>query len=91
MGGNRTASSHATATRKVARGSRAAGALNEARQMYFAETGGMGDCPIYDRYQLGEGDSIEGPAIIDVIDSTAVIHPGARATVDRYGSLILRR
>ena len=66
-------------------------ALNEARPVYFAETDGRVDCPIFDRYKLRSGDDIPGPAIIEEVDSTTVIHPDYRATVDEFGNLFLRR
>ena len=34
---------------------------------------------------------LTGPAIIEEIDSTTVIHPGYSAQVDRFGNLILNR
>ncbi|MDA0674927.1 MAG: hydantoinase/oxoprolinase family protein [Proteobacteria bacterium] len=60
------------------------------RKVYFAETGGFVDCPSYDRYKFAAGDIIEGPAIVEEMDSTTVIHPGFRAEVDRYGNLLIR-
>ena len=60
------------------------------RQVYFAEAGGFVNCPSYDRYQLAAGAMIEGPAIIEEMDSTTVLHPGFRADVDRYGNLLIR-
>jgi N-methylhydantoinase A len=60
------------------------------RQVYFAEGGGFVDCPSYNRYRLAAGGLIEGPAIVEEMDSTTVIHPGFRAEVDRYGNLLIR-
>ena len=57
--------------------------------VYFAEAGGFVDCPSYDRYRLPAGGVIEGPAIVEEMDSTTVIHPGFRAEVDRYGNLLI--
>ncbi len=65
------------------------GAVKETRKVYFAESGGLIDCRVYDRYRLGEGDSIEGPAIVEEVDSTTVIHPGTAANVDRFGNLLI--
>ena len=76
--------------RKIMRGVDASSnAVKETRPVYFAETGGRVECPIYDRYQLGSGDEVEGPAIIEEVDSTVVVQPGYRAVVDRYGNLFL--
>ena len=75
---------------KVRRGGVAStDAAKQSRPVYFAEAGGRVDCPIYDRYLLGSADEIEGPAIIEEVDSTTVIHPGYRAVVDDYGNLFL--
>ena len=64
-------------------------AIKQSRPVYFAEASGRVDCPIYDRYKLGSGDEIEGPAIIEEIDSTTVLHPGYQAVVDEFGNLWL--
>ena len=65
-------------------------ARRAVRQVYFAESGGFVDCPSYDRYRLPAGGVIDGPAIVEEIDSTTVIHPGFRAEVDRHGNLLVR-
>ncbi|MCH7739331.1 MAG: hydantoinase/oxoprolinase family protein, partial [Chloroflexi bacterium] len=75
--------------REVGAGSGAGGAVKETRKVYFAESGGLIDCRVYDRYRLGEGDSIAGPAIVEEVDSTTVIHPGTSASVDRFGNLLI--
>ncbi len=59
------------------------------RSVYFAETDGYIDCPVYDRYQLQRGQLLVGPAIVVELDSTAVIHPGYEARVDRFGNLVV--
>ena len=77
---------------KVRRGDDATtNAVKETRPVYFAETGGRLNCPIFDRYQLGSGDEITGPAIIEEVDSTTVIHPDYQADVDEFGNLFLQR
>ena len=60
------------------------------RQVHFAESGGFVDCPSFDRYRFRAGGVIEGPAIVEEMDSTTVIHPGFRGEVDRYGNLLIR-
>jgi len=64
-------------------------AQKATRPVYFAETDGYVDCPIYDRYQLGAGHHLVGPAIVEEIDATTVILPNWRAQVDGYGNLII--
>ena len=61
------------------------------RPVYFAENNGYADCPIFNRYRLGAGNALIGPAIVEEIDSTTVIHPGYKADVDKYGNLILTK
>ena len=60
------------------------------RQAYFAEAGGFVDTPTYDRYRLGGGMTIAGPAIIEERESTIVLRPGMKAFVDRYANVRLR-
>ena len=64
-------------------------AKKASRSVYFSESGGFVECPIYDRYQLSPGHNVEGPAVVEEIDSTTVIHPGYRALVDRFGNLLI--
>ena len=59
------------------------------RPVYFAESGGFVDCPVYDRYSLGAGAEIAGPAIVEEVDSTTTVHPGYQIAVDAYGQIIL--
>lgn len=66
-------------------------AIKSRRQVFFAESGGYVDCPIYDRYRLGAGAIVPGPAIVEEFDSTTVIHPGFQANVDKFGNLLLRK
>jgi N-methylhydantoinase A len=60
------------------------------RDVYFGDGGGWVSTPIYRRSDLGQLDRIEGPAIVEQLDSTTVITPGWIAEPDRVGSLILR-
>ena len=64
-------------------------AKKASRSVYFSESGGFVECPIYDRYQLSPGHNVEGPAVVEEIDSTTVVHPGYRALVDRFGNLLI--
>ena len=64
-------------------------ALKAIRPVYFAESDGYVDCPIYDRYRLAVGHILKGPAIVVEFDSTTIIHPGYQAEVDQFGNLLL--
>jgi N-methylhydantoinase A len=56
------------------------------RQAYFA--GRYLPTPVYDRYGLGLGAIIDGPALIEERESTVVIGPGERVQVDEFGNLV---
>jgi len=57
--------------------------------VYFPEAGGFIDCPVYDRYRLGAGATIAGPAVIEERETTAVLLPEYQGTVDEHGNLII--
>ena len=61
------------------------------REVHFAEAGGYVDCPIYDRYALGAGARLTGPAVVEEFDSTTVVHPGYALGVDGHGNLVIER
>ena len=76
--------------RRVAKASGPASrAIKERRPVYFSEARGMIEVDIYDRDQLLSGDTLAGPAIIEQMDSTTVVPPGARVEVEAYGNLII--
>ena len=62
------------------------GAIKARRKAYFD---GWHDTPIYDRGKLVSGNRLRGPAIIELMDSTTVVHPGQDASVDRFGNIII--
>ena len=49
------------------------------------------DTPLYERLALPVDSAIEGPAILTQPDTTILVEPGFRATVDTLGNLILER
>jgi N-methylhydantoinase A len=59
------------------------------RKAHFAEVGGFVDCAVYDRYALRPGTHIQGPAIVEERESTAVIGPLADALVDAEHNLVM--
>jgi len=58
------------------------------RRVYFD---GWTEAMILDRAGLGAGDTAAGPAVLQEFGSTVPIPPGFRATVDRFGNLLLTR
>jgi N-methylhydantoinase A len=64
-------------------------AVKGHRPAYFGDAGGMVHCPVYDRYALQAGASIAGPALIEERESTCVIGPADRATVDAALNIVI--
>ncbi|WP_433492152.1 hydantoinase/oxoprolinase family protein [Nocardia grenadensis] len=61
----------------------------ESRQVYFGAEYGRIDSPVYDRGRLTAGTHIEGPSIIEQMDSTTVVLPGQQATIDAYANIVI--
>jgi N-methylhydantoinase A/oxoprolinase/acetone carboxylase beta subunit len=59
------------------------------RRVYMPEAGGFIDCPVHDRYALGTGARVRGPAIVEERETTIVLLPGDRARVDEHRNLIV--
>jgi len=64
-------------------------AFKGTRKVYFPETEGFTDCPIYERYLLHAGDRLAGPAVIEERESTIVLIPSSAATVDAQGNVVV--
>jgi N-methylhydantoinase A len=64
-----------------------AGARLSHRSVWF--DGNWLETPVYDRARLPLGATFEGPAILEQMDSTTVIEPGVRGTVDPAGNVVL--
>jgi N-methylhydantoinase A len=60
------------------------------RKVYFGKQHGMLNCQIYRRDLLDPGHRISGPAIVEQLDTTTVIHPEQEAAVDDYRNLIMK-
>jgi len=61
-------------------------AIKGRRRAYFGD--GYVDCAVYDRYALGVGAVVEGPAMVEERESTCVVGPGDRAVVDAQSNLV---
>src|SRR6476469_2325429 len=62
----------------------AAATAAASRPVHFDSSGAAVETPLYVRSDLPAGARIEGPAIIDQLDSTTVVPPGWRAEVDEW-------
>ena len=65
-------------------------ALRTARLVYFEERESNEKTAVYEREKLGEGLEIQGPSIVEDVDTTVVIRPGQSARVDEYGNILIR-
>jgi N-methylhydantoinase A len=61
-------------------------ALIERRDLLLA---GGGECEVFDRDRLLPGDVIEGPAVIEQMDTTTFVPAGASGTVDAHRALLM--
>jgi N-methylhydantoinase A len=63
--------------------------IKERRQVHFDGDGFL-DCPVYHREMLTPGRKLAGPAIIEQMDTTAVIFPGQTIECDSFGNMIIK-
>lgn len=64
-------------------------AMKGSRMAYFSPIGQYIDCPVYDRYRLRPGNQIEGPAIIEEKESTAIVGPHDQVYIDAWSNLVV--
>jgi N-methylhydantoinase A len=67
----------------------AAEAVVDVRDVHFAEAGGWLKTSFYDRSKLFQQATFVGPAVVQEVDSTTIVPPGARVKVDPYRNLII--
>jgi len=65
------------------------GARAPARSVYWAELGDFALTPVFWGERLVPGNRIAGPAIVQVPDTTIVVHPGQAARIDPYGNVLV--
>ncbi|MBI4317649.1 MAG: hydantoinase/oxoprolinase family protein [Chloroflexi bacterium] len=61
------------------------------RPAYFESLGGFIEASIYDRQLLNPGDRLDGPAIVEQLDSTTVVAPGWTGQVDDFGNIVVEK
>jgi N-methylhydantoinase A len=61
------------------------------RKVYFGKEHGLLSTQIYHRDLFEPGHRIAGPAIVEQLDTTTVIHPEQEATVDEYRNIIIKQ
>ena len=76
-------------TRRTSRGGGPDAAAR--RPVFFEAAGAFVDCPVHAREGLDEGDHLEGPAVIEQMDTTTVVPPDFCLDVDDLLNLHLTR
>ena len=66
-------------------------AITGNREVYWADTGGYLETPIYDQKLLKPGHAIIGPAVIEAEYTTTVLDDGFELTVDNNFNLIIQQ
>jgi N-methylhydantoinase A len=69
----------------------AAASPSGSRPVHFDWSGDAVDTPLFVRSDLPAGTELEGPAIIDQLDSTTVVPPGWSAEVDEWLNIRMHR
>jgi N-methylhydantoinase A/oxoprolinase/acetone carboxylase beta subunit len=59
------------------------------REIYVSTQPGMRQVAVYERSELRSGQTIDGPAIVEERESTTVIGPGDRLSVNEFGCLVV--
>ncbi len=59
------------------------------RAVYFEDVADFVPTPIYRRERLLAGHRLDGPAIVEQMDSTTVVLPGQHAIVDERANLLI--
>jgi N-methylhydantoinase A len=62
--------------------------IKETRRVHFPQSAFV-DCPVYDRATLSSGRRLQGPAIVEQMDTTSVLFPGQKLECDAYGNMII--
>ncbi|HJO72447.1 MAG TPA: hydantoinase/oxoprolinase family protein [Rhodospirillales bacterium] len=67
----------------------ATAAIKAEREVHFREIGGFAPTSIYNGAVLRPGHRIQGPAIVESVDTTVVVHPRQVAAVDSYLNIVV--
>ena len=67
----------------------AAEARAGTREVYWSETGDFEATPVFWGERLHAGNVVKGPAIVQVPDTTIVVHPAQSARIDPYGNVLI--
>jgi N-methylhydantoinase A len=60
-----------------------------SRAVYWPEVGRRRPTRVYDGLRLRPGNTLEGPAVIELPGTTIALPPGDRAAIDRFGNTVI--
>jgi N-methylhydantoinase A len=60
-----------------------------SRAVWFGAESGFVETPVFNRYELQSMTKIDGPSIIEEVESTLILPPGFTAEVDNARNLIV--
>ena len=63
--------------------------LKGERPVFLTEEGRFIDCPVFDRYGLEPGATVNGPAIVEEREATVFVGPDARCAIDEHLNLVM--
>jgi N-methylhydantoinase A len=58
------------------------------RYVYFRQAGGFVATRVFRRERLTAGNVVTGPAVVEAVDTTTLVHPGQTVAVDGFGNLL---
>jgi N-methylhydantoinase A len=73
----------------LARHTQSGDAAAGQREVYWRELKRFMSTPIYSGPTLAAHQNIEGPAIIELPETTIVLHPGSVGQLDEYGNFVI--
>ena len=68
----------------------ASSAVKAKRPVYFRDAGGFVETLIYDGALLRAGHCFSGPAVVESVDTTAIVHPEQMVEVDSYNNVLIK-
>jgi N-methylhydantoinase A len=83
-----TAARPAPPPERSATGGNVVQALAETRSVWFPETG-FTNTPVYKRDLMPPGTQFDGPLVVEQMDTTTVVPPKARFSIDATGAMHL--
>ena len=65
------------------------GGVKGERPVFLIEEGRFVDCPVFDRYGLEPGATVNGLAIVEEREATVFVGPDARCVIDEHLNLVM--